>query len=84
MDKILIELYIPASDKLYELKIPRHLKVIQVKRMIINYLGKQSESEYIPGEDAVLCDYVTGKIIKLDTFIEEAGWFDGYKVFLVG
>ena len=30
MDKILIELYIPASDKLYELKIPRHLKQVSM------------------------------------------------------
>ena len=83
MNKVLVEIFLPASGISYEMKIPRQLKVIQVLEMINNYLRNVEDAEYTPDADSVLCNANTGEIFESNAFIEELGLMNGAKIMLI-
>lgn len=83
MSKILVEVYLPAMNRMLELRIPLSLKVDDVINMICSYLQKMDISEYVPSEDTVLCDSSTGKILDRNKFINDVELTNGSRIFMV-
>ncbi len=83
MSKVLVEVFLPATGKTIEMKVPREIKIGQVTNMLIDYLSKQTGCGYIPMSDAVLCDYYTGNIYNTDVFVGYADWKDGHRVIFI-
>lgn len=83
MSKILIEVFLPATGKKVEMKVPKELKIGQVTDRLIDYFAKQTGNGYLPMKDAILCDYETGDIYNTDIFVGYTGWKDGQKMFLI-
>ena len=81
-NKILLEVYLPASGKSFDVKVPRQLKIAQVTTMLIDFLKKQDE-EFIPGNDSVLCEVGTGKAFDSNAFIEMVGLHNGSRIMLI-
>lgn len=83
MNKLLLEVYLPASGISYEMRIPKQLKVAQVTEMIRQYLLMREEGEYVPTEDAVLCDGETGKIYDANLFLDSLNLANGKRVIFI-
>lgn len=83
MNKILLELFIPATGKIIEIRVPRNLKVATARDMIIGYLKSLSELEYVPSDRSVLCDYETGAIFEANLFINQLGLMNGSKIMII-
>lgn len=82
-DKLLIEIYLPASGQVYEMRIPRQLKVAQVTDMVTEYLKSKDDGEYVPTKEAVLCDRNTGKTYDTNAFIDRLGLENGTRLMLI-
>lgn len=81
-NKILLELYLPAAEKSFDVRIPRQLKVAQATGMLVEFLKKQDE-EYIPTKESVLCDMESGRAFDSNLFIDGTGLHNGSRVMLI-
>lgn len=83
MSKILLEIYIPASDKSFEMRIPSNIKVKKLEIMISNYLSTHNELEIEPKQNCILCYENSGEPIELNSFVGELGLKDGKRILFV-
>lgn len=82
MNKILLELCLPAEEKSFEVRVPRQLKVAQTTKMLIEFLKRRDEG-YLPTEDSVLCDMESGRAFDSNAFIGSIGLQNGSRVMIV-
>lgn len=83
MNKIMLELYLPACGKSIDVRVPLHLKVGEVREMMVNYFEASEECDYIPSANALLCDSVNGIPYDLNKFICQLGLSNGSKIMLI-
>ncbi|MCM1026241.1 MAG: hypothetical protein NC432_07380 [Roseburia sp.] len=81
-NKILLELYLPAAEKSFEIRVPKQIKVAQAVGMLVEFLKKRDEG-YLPTEDSVLCDLESGRVFDANAFIGCIGLQNGSRVMLV-
>ena len=80
--KLLLEVYLPATQQTIEVKMPRQIKVWQAMEILIEYIVKQ-DSGFIPTADSILCDMETGNMFPLNEFLNRLGIHNGTKIMLI-
>jgi len=83
MDKILVEVYIPASSQAYDVFIPIESKIWEVAYLLSNTMTELTQGYFNATEDTVLCDRETGTIFNINQTVEEVGLLHGAKLMLV-
>lgn len=83
MSKIVIELYIPASENKYEIKIPESVQMYKILELVRKAVTETENGIYIPDDTAVLCDRNTGDIINLNMTAFELGIKNGSKLMII-
>lgn len=83
MHKILVQIYLPANDCVYEMRVPKQLKVQDVLAMLEPFLQRHANDGFIPHKDLVLCDMDTGRTLNANEFIERAGLHNGSKLMVI-
>lgn len=83
MDKILAEVYVPAEGATYDVLIPRELKIREVILLLSKAFADLSDGCYEEGENTLLCDYSTGKILNIDYSVCELGLKNGSSLMLI-
>lgn len=78
MNKLLVNITIPATGETYEMYIPDNIKVMQATTLIKNYLLK--DSSYATLE---LCYSADGAIVPGNFFIYEAKISNGDKLYMI-
>ena len=81
-NKILLEVFLPAAERSFDIRIPRQLKVAQATGMLVEFLKKQGEG-YIPTKESVLCDMESGRAFDSNAFIDTIGLHNGSRVMLI-
>ncbi len=56
MEKILIELFVPAAGCTFDVFVPTHCKVSEVLQLLCAAVKELSEGKLIPQKDTLLCD----------------------------
>ena len=82
-EKILIELHLPAIQKQFDVKIPKHISVDQATKMLICLFEEMEQGEYIPAMEAVLCDYESGRTLNINASVESLNLHSGSKLMLI-
>ena len=83
MNKIIIEVYVPASGNRYEMKIPRSVQMYKVLELIKKAIAESEDGRYLPDDTAVLCDRRTRDIINLNFTATELGVKNGSKLMII-
>lgn len=83
MDKIIIEVYLPAAGKSFDVSIPRSLKVWEIASLLSGALAELSDGSFAPSEQTTLCDRGSGAILNLNITAEELGLKNGSKLMLI-
>ena len=83
MDKILVEIYLPAANRSYDVYIPLKIKFCEILSLISGTFTELSEGYFISSEDTVICDKVTGTIFNINMSAEELGLQNGSKLMLI-
>lgn len=83
MDKILVEIFLPAENKKYDVYIPFTSKLYEILDLLKNTITELSEGYFTASEDAVLCDRKTGTIFNINMSPEELGLINGSKLILI-
>ena len=83
MNKVLLELFLPASGKFFDVRIPRQISVYQATQMIICMLEEMNTGEYMPDMAVVMCDAKTGEQYDINVSIDSLKLCNGTKIMLV-
>lgn len=83
MNYIIVEVYLPAAEKTYDIKIPRSSKMWEVTNLITTALSELSQGLYSATEDSVLLDRESGSIFNINLSVEELGLENGSKLMLI-
>ena len=82
MSNVLIEVYVPTIDKVFDVMVPERIKVYELTSLLTKIVARLAEGLYIPS-DAVLCDGRKGKIYRNDVTLEEMKIKNGSRVMLI-
>lgn len=83
MDKILVEVYVPAASRSFDIFIPRGSKIHELIPLIAAVVNEETQGYYIAGENALLCDRGTCGILNINTAVGEAGLRNGSQLVLI-
>jgi hypothetical protein len=83
MDKILIQIYLPAANRGYDVYIPLKSKLYEIMALLSNTLTELSEGYYTVRDNSVICDKGTGKILDINMSAEELSLKNGSKLILI-
>lgn len=83
MDKILVEVYIPASNEVYDVFIPLKSKCYEILSLLSKTMTELSKGYFIATENTVLCDRHSGEYLDINMSIDELGLKNGTKIMLL-
>ncbi|MDR4889952.1 methyltransferase [Bacillus sp. HNG] len=83
MDKVLVEVFIPASGESYDVFIPAQSKLYEVTFLLANTMTELSGGYFVATDTTVVCDRETGTIFDINQTVEELGFLNGKKLMLV-
>jgi hypothetical protein len=83
MNKIIIEVHVPAIDFVYDAKVPRDIQVWEVTKLLSEMVAALHPGQYTKENPAVLCDYETGQMLPVNELVGESGLVNGARVLLV-
>jgi hypothetical protein len=83
MDKILVEIYIPAAEKSYDVYIPLKSKMYEVVKLLAATFSELIEACHISAEEIVICYKNTGRVLDINMSAKELGLYNGSKLMLI-
>lgn len=83
MNYVIIEVFLSAAGRSYDIKIPRCSMMWEVTKLVAIALEDLSNGLYTASEDSVLCDRETGAIFNINYPIEELGITNGSQLILI-
>lgn len=83
MNYVIVEVYLSAAGRTYDIKIPRCSQMWEVTKLVAQALEELSDGLYKASEDSVLCHRATGTIFNINYSIEELGIMNGSQLILI-
>jgi len=83
LDKGLIEVYVPAINRSFDIQIPLLLKLHEIEKTIISMIEELSEGAFAGSSDTVLCDRATGQLFDVNMTANELGIKNGSLLMLI-
>lgn len=83
MNKILIEIDIPAAGKNFDMFVPLHLKMSEFTSMICKEAVAMSDGLFVPNSDTAVCDATEGTILNVNMSIGELGLKNGSRLMII-
>ena len=83
MEKVLVEIFVPALQKSFDVFLPLTGKMSEVQTLVAGALSRLSEGKYLASKDSILCDAKTGTIYDINATIQDLGIQNGSKMMLM-
>ena len=83
MDKLLVDIYVPAINKSYDVYIPLKSKLYELVTLLSGAFTELSEGYFTALDDAVICDKATGIALNINMSAEELRLQNGSKLMLI-
>lgn len=83
MNKIIVEVRVPAIGKVYDAKIPKDIQVWEATKLLSGMIAGVDEGLYAKDNQAVLCDYDTGAVLDINKLVGESGLSNGSRLMVV-
>ena len=82
-DKVLVDIYVPASGKQYDVRIPLMSAIGDVIKTIARMITDMSDGTFTASDDTILCFRDTGTILNINISVYSAGITNGTKLMLI-
>ncbi len=82
-NKVIVEIFIPASGESYDVRIPLDIKMHEALQLVSAALSELTDGKYKATEQAVLCDAKTGIIYNINMEVAELGIRNGSHLLLI-
>lgn len=82
-NKVLVELYVPTIDEIYNLYLPVNRKIGNIIALINKSLSEITNGEFVGDEYTMLYNRNTGKMYEVNLFVRETDIRNGTSVVLL-
>lgn len=83
MDKILVKVYVPMIEKIYDVWIPSHKRIYNVIYLLIKVVNELNDGIYRPSKMPMLYDKVTAEVYDINLSVKESTLRSGTEVVLL-
>lgn len=83
MNKMLIEIFVPASGETFEFWVPRNYRIAYVNQLLVEYFSSHFQGGYVPDQSSVLCDRKSGRILNGNLSVEALNKMDSPRLMLI-
>lgn len=83
MEKVLVEVFLPASNQSYDIFIPQTIQMGEVVQLVSKSLSELSGGKYKTDPTAILCDRKTGKVFNINASVYELQIKNGSELVLI-
>jgi len=83
MNKVLVEVCLPAANQSFDVFIPLDSRMSEVLTLVSALLSELSDGKYQATHDAVLCDAASGIIYNINMYVSELGIQNGSRLMLI-
>ena len=83
MDKVLVKIYVPMLEEIYDVWIPSHKKIGNVIYMLIKAINELSEGCYTPTKMPSLYDKLTADEYDVNLSVKESTIRSGTELILI-
>ncbi len=83
MDKVLVKVYVPMIEKIYDIFIPSHKRIYNVVFLLIKAINELNDGTYRPVKIPMLYDKITGEIYDVNLSIKESTIRSGTELVLL-
>ena len=83
MDKVLVEVFLPAAGVSYDVYIPQSSRMSEVLGLVSKVIEDLSKGKYKITAESVLCDRNAGIIFNINLSVAELGIKNGSKLMLI-
>ena len=83
MDKVLVKVYVPMIEKIYDIFIPSHKRIYNVVFLLIKAINELNDGTYRPTKMPMLYDKITGEIYDVNVSIKESTIRSGTELVLL-
>jgi hypothetical protein len=83
MNKLLIELFLPAAGVAYDVRIPMNSRIGEIIPLLESCMSELADGYFVPNGDSVLCERTTGVILDVNKTPNEMGIINGAKLMLI-
>lgn len=83
MNKVLVKLYVPQIDEVYDVWIPSHKKIYNVIKLLIKAINELNEGCYRPKTLPLLYDKITAVEYDINMTVKETSIRSGTEIVLL-
>ncbi len=83
MNKVIIEINVPAANEKFDVFVPKTSKIYEVIELVSEMFSSILEGKYKKTSDAVLCDAASGKVLDINKSVYELNLINGSKLILI-
>lgn len=83
MDKILIKLYVPMIEEIYDVWIPSHKRIYNIIVLLVKAINELSENSYRPKKMPLLYDKLTAESYDLNLKLKDTNITSGTELILL-
>lgn len=83
MNRLTIEVYLPAALQSFDVRVPADMKLSQITQLISQALGQISGLLYSADTIPILCDLKSGNILNINMTAWNLGLRNGSKLMLI-
>ena len=83
MDKVLVKVYVPMLEGVYDVWIPSNKKIYEIIILLSRAISELSEEDYDPKALPTLYDKITAQEFDLNSFLKDTTIRNGTEVILI-
>lgn len=83
MNKIFVEVYLPAAQVKYDVKIPRDSRIGEITELLENCFSELAGGYFVSTHTSILCERTTGMMLDVNATPSEMGIVNGTKLMLI-
>ena len=83
MDNVLVKLYVPMIEEIYDVWIPSHKRIYNVIDLLIKAVNELNDNCYKPTKMPMLYDKITAKAYDINLSVKESTMRSGTEIVLV-
>lgn len=83
MDKVLVKVYVPMLEKIYDVWIPSHKRIYNVIDLLIKAVNELNDNFYRPDKLPMLYDKLTAEVYDINLSIKDSTIRSGTELVLL-
>ena len=83
MDKVLVKLYVPMLEEIYDVWIPANKRIYNVIKLLVKAINELSDNSYKPNKMPILYDKLTAEAYDINLRIKESTIRSGAEIILL-